>query len=117
LGLISLPRANVVKHAFCVNAVYDLSLIDAPNMDALLGKPLCDEWGFIEIASQPVIHKDQKDIKLTSLCSFSNALQLIAGISTDFIARHVDLLLLTNNVPAFFSVKSWQAFFCIRMLS
>ena len=51
LGLISLPKANVVKHAFCVNGVYDLSLIDAPNMDALLGKPLCDEWGFVEIAS------------------------------------------------------------------
>ena len=74
LGLISLPKANVVKHAFCINAVYDLSLIDAPNMDALLGKPLCDEWGFVEIASQLVIHKDQQDIKLTLLNSLSNAL-------------------------------------------
>ena len=74
LGLISLPKANVVKHAFCINAVYDLSLIDAPNMDALLDKLLYDEWGFVEIASQPVIHKDQQDIKLTLLSSLSNAL-------------------------------------------
>ena len=43
-------------------------------MDALLGKPLCDEWGFVEIASQLVIHKDQQDIKLTLLSSLSNAL-------------------------------------------
>ena len=88
-----------------------LSLVHAPDFDALLRKPLHDKGRFIITATETVKHEHQQDVKLALHCGLLDFLEFVTLFGRFFEAGNAFFGKFLDDLPALTFCKVAAGFF------
>ena len=106
-----LPVADVVHQLVHMGVEPLLSLVHAPDLNALLREPLHDKGRFIVTATKTVKHEHQQNVKLAFHCGLLYLLEFITVFGRFFEARNAFFGKFLDDLPALTFCKVATGFF------